>query len=90
MKPTIANLWNSRIAPCANCGAGDSKIETLAVMMERQSQALCQELGQQQKDALGKYLACTEEYICLISSQAFSDGFCLASRLMAEAFSEDV
>lgn len=84
MKQTIQELWNGNIAPGENCGVGQFKIERIAVLMERNREALNQELGQQQKAIFEKYIDCSEEYLGLLSEQAFCDGFCLGSRLMAE------
>lgn len=89
VKRTIEDLWNGNIASAENCGVGDPEIENLVILIERHKELLNKELGQQQKSIFEKYVDCTEEYVCLISKCAFRDGFSLASRLMAEALSEN-
>lgn len=86
MKETIENLWNGNIAPGEICGAGNPDIEHLVMLLERNKENLDKELGEQQKEILKKYIDCTDEYIYRITELAFCDGFCLASRLWAEAF----
>ena len=88
MKPTIEDLWYGHLAPGPNCGAGEMNIEKLNMLMERNGEILSKELTDQQKALFQKYVDCAEEYICLISSQAFTDGFSLACKLMAEALVE--
>lgn len=90
MKQTIQELWSGNITPGVNCGVGISEIENLAMLIERHRQTLEQELGQPQKTVFEKYADCGEEYMCLLSRQAFSDGFCLACKLMTEALSETI
>ncbi len=89
MKRTIEDLWNGNIASAENCGVGDPEIENLVMLIERHKEQLSKELGLQQKRIFEKYVDCTEEYVCLISKCAFSDGFCLASKLVTEALTEN-
>lgn len=90
MKPTIEDLWNGNITSAEKCGVGDPEIGNLVILIERHKELLNKELGQQQKSIFEKYVDCTEEYMCLISKCAFSDGFSLASKLMTEALSESL
>ncbi len=89
MKRTIEDLWNGNITSAENCGVGDPEIEDLISLIERHKGQLNKELGRQQRDIFGKYVDCMEEYVCLVSKCAFSDGFCLASKLLTEALSEN-
>lgn len=88
MKDTIEKLWNGEITPAEKCGADDPELEELITLLERHKEALGKKLDRQQKDIFEKYLDCVEEYIYFTSMHAFSDGFCLASKLMCEALSE--
>lgn len=90
MKQTIHELWSGNIAPGVNCGVGIPEIENLAMLIERHRQTLDRELGQQQKTVFEKYADFVEEYMSLLSRRAFSDGFCLACKLMTEALSETI
>ena len=89
MKRAIEDLWNGNISPAENCGVGDPEIENLVMLMERHQEQLNRELGLPQKDILGKYVDCTEEYVYLIFKSAFCDGFSLACKRMTEALSEN-
>ena len=85
MKPAIEDLWNGSIVSAENCGVGDPEIENLVMLMERHKLQLDKELGQTQRNVFEKYADCAEEYAQLLCKCAFGEGFCLASRLMAEA-----
>lgn len=84
MRPTVEALWNGNLSFAENCGAGIPEIENLVMLMERNKENLNKELGEHQKESFQKYIDCTEEYIWLLSTQAFSDGFCLGGRLFCE------
>lgn len=85
MKHTIENLWNGNITPCESCGTTNAEIEELVRLMERNRDDLSKGLSEHQKETLAKYMDCADEYMCFITMQAFSDGFCLASKLLTEA-----
>lgn len=82
---TIEQLWTGVIKPAEDCGVGIPEIENLVVLIERNKEELRRKLGQEQWDVFEKYTDCAEEYSYLVSLRAFSDGFCLAAKLMAEA-----
>ena len=86
MKNNIKNLWHGNISPAECCGVNVPEIERLVLLIERKRELLVQELGEQQRDLLQKYTDYYDEYAYLITAQAFSDGFCLACRLLSEAF----
>lgn len=86
MKPTIEQLWNGSIEPCDICG-NDQKFTELACLMERNRNDLNEQLSKAQKETFEKYIDCAEEYQYLLTAQAFSEGFSLASKLWAEALS---
>ena len=88
MTQIIADLWNGSIAPCENCGSQDPEIHHLVGLMEKNRADLTSGLTAAQKEALQKYLDCSEEYLLRMQEQAFCDGFCLAGRLLSEIFSE--
>lgn len=88
MYSAISNLWYGRYAPYAYRG-GHSQIDELISLMQRHNTSLLGELASTQKATYEKYCECAEEYTQLLSELAFHDGFCLASRLLAEAFVEN-
>lgn len=88
MKNTITNLWNGRIEPYAHCGEENTEMKLLTSLIERNHSVLYRELTNKQKELLEKYTDCCDEYMLLLSEQAFCDGFCLGARLLSEALSE--
>lgn len=89
MKRNIDNLWHGNLSPAENCGVHHPEIERLALLIEKNRETLDRELVQQQNDAFQKYTDYYDEYTYLITAQAFSDGFCLACKLLSEAFSTE-
>ena len=89
MKPTIQALWDGNIVPGPNCGAGDTKTERLSIQMDDKREKLEGTLSEEHRRLLKKYIDCTDEYVRMLTAHAFSDGFCLASRLLTEALSEE-
>lgn len=85
MTHTIADLWNGNIMPCEHCGSHDPELKQLVCFMERHRETLCAELTPVQMDTLQKYMDCSEEYLLRMLELAFSDGFCIASKLLTES-----
>ena len=87
MNPTLERLWNGTLTPCKNCGNCDPEIHTLIMLMQRNRDALLKELPPQGKELFQKYMDSSEEYTYLLTAHAFSDGFSLATKLIAESIS---
>ena len=87
MGRTIEQLWNGRIAPWERCGAGNPEIEELVILIERHERALDTLLSSEQTAIFEKYADCMDEYIYLLSVEAFRSGFRLAKNLLTEALS---
>ena len=87
MLQTITDLWNGNIAPVEHCGAHDADANHLIGLMERNREALREGLTAAQKETFQKYVDCSEEYLLRMLELAFSDGFCLGSRLAVEFLS---
>ena len=85
MKRTIIDLWNGEISPITNCGNGDPEIDNLVELIERNCKNLENTSNESQKETLEKYVCCVNEYLDLITEQAFCDGFCLSSKLLTES-----
>ena len=85
MTETIINLWNGNIAPCEHCGAHDPAVNKLIGLMERNREKLCKGLTEAQMELYQKYIDCSEEYLLRMLELAFSDGFCLGSKLAMES-----
>ena len=85
MCSAINDLWNGNVAVCEHCGVGDPEIENLVCLIERTRNALESKLDHEQKSLLEKYIDNADEFQYLITQHAFSDGFCLACKLLTEA-----
>jgi len=90
MTMLFEQLWNGQIAPCKTCGNNDPEVQELAELLERNKLDLDHALSEEQKELLKRYISCYEEYQYLITVHAFRKGFSLASKLLAEALSEDL
>lgn len=88
MKQTLEALWNGEIAPGQTNGVYDPEMEHLTVLMDRNREELNQSLSQAQKDIFDKYIDCADEFTYLSATQAFCDGFSLASKLLMEALTQ--
>lgn len=85
MQTIIADLWQGNITPARELEAASPQIREILQLMERNSEALCELLNEKQKEAFEKYYDCVEEYLDLMTEQAFCSGFCLGGKLMASA-----
>ena len=88
MSNIIADLWNGRVAPMEDCGRNHPQVRELIRLLDRNEEKLTAELTQGQKCTLDKYTACWEEYLDLITEEAFCSGFCLGSKLLTQALME--
>lgn len=80
---TIAKLWNGEIEPVRYSGVNNREMKQLWNLVQKNFKKL--EHSVEEKDLLKKYDACINEYIILTAEQAFCDGFCLGTKLTAEA-----
>lgn len=87
MPQTIIDLWYGNIAPCEHCGSHDPEANHLISLIERNREALCENLTAEQKETFQKYIDCMEEYLLRMLELAFCDGFCMGSRLVMESLS---
>jgi len=85
MRQVIEKLWNGNMEPYENCGTNDPEIQDLSMLITRNKDKLYEILDTNQRNIFEKYVDCEEEYTHLICKCAFSDGFCLAGKLFAEA-----
>ena len=89
MRETMKDLWYGNVNPCEKCGGSDPELRQLLSLVEQNRAALACGLEKSQREVLEKMIANYDKYWCLLEEQAFCDGFCLASRLMAEVLSAD-
>lgn len=88
-KSTIAQLWNGEIEPVLHLGKNDTEIKKLEELIRINFEKLEKSLDDPLKERLENYRDCLDEYTVLISEQAFCSGFCLGTRLTAEAFTAE-
>ncbi len=88
MKRTLESLWNGDAAPGQTYGVNDPDMEYLVMLMDRNREALNQELCEEQKVLFDRYIDCSDEFTYLSAAQAFCEGFSLASKLLTEALAE--
>lgn len=80
---TIAKLWNGELEPVRYSGMNNQEMKQLWSLVQRNFEE--PEKSINDKDLLKKYDDSINEYIILTAEQAFCDGFCLGTKLTAEA-----
>lgn len=85
MSNTIAQLYRGQLEPKNILGNGNIEMRRAEILIEKNFNKLKENLNEETKIILEKYSQCIDEYIVLISEQAFCDGFCLGTRISAEA-----
>ncbi len=89
MKKMIVDLWNGNLEPIATCGRNNAEIKKVVRLIERNRDKLVDKLDEKQKVIFEKYDSCINEYLVLITEQAFSDGYSVGSKLLAEALIDE-
>lgn len=85
MSNTIAQLYRGRLEPKSVLGNGNGEMRRTEILIGNNFNRLKENLNEEAKGILEKYNECMKEYIALIGEQAFCDGFCLGTRISAEA-----
>lgn len=85
MSNTIAQLYRGQLEPKSVLGNGNVEMRRTELLIENNYKKLKDNLNEDTKIVLEKYRQCIDEYIVLISEQAFCDGFCLGTRILSEA-----
>lgn len=83
---TISELWYGNIHPFEQCTYGDKRVKELIKLAARNHEELEKSLTEKQKEILEKLEECLNEMHDYAEQDAFSYGFRLGLRLMAEAF----
>ena len=81
---TILALWEGRLEPGKRCGTG-KEIREVEELLERNRSRLQASLNENEKSILDKYDDCIEEQLFIVAEQAFYEGYCLGTKLTAEA-----
>lgn len=85
MTKTISQLWCGNLEPVMHLGANNIEIAKMEKLMSDNFSKLKTNINDEQKEILEKYLDCVNDYVLLISEQSFCDGFCLGTKISAEA-----
>ena len=85
MTNTIVRLWHGELEPVSSSGTNDPELKELERLLQRNGERLEEYLDEKGKALFEKYYNCVEEYISVLCEQSFCNGFCLGTRLAAEA-----
>lgn len=85
MTKTISELWSGNLDPISRLGMNNIEIAKMEKLMLDNYKNLKAKLNDEQKEILEKYYDCVSDYGLLISEQSFCDGFCLGTKISAEA-----
>ena len=85
MTKTISQLWGGNLDPVMHLGANNIEIGKMEKLMSDNFSKLKTNINDEQKEILEKCLDCVNDYVLLISEQSFCDGFCLGTKISAEA-----
>lgn len=85
MTNTIVRLWHGDLEPVSSSGTNDPELKELERLLQRNGERLEEYLDEKGKALFEKYYNCVEEYISVLCEQAFSNGFCLGTKITAEA-----
>ena len=88
MKRTLIDLWYGNIDPQEQAQA-NPQVPDLLKLLERNHDALCKTLNDDQKELLEKYQSCADEISGFCERDSFIYGFRLGMRLAIEVLTED-
>lgn len=74
MESEIKKLWNGNIQPCVGCGNENHDINCAKTLLEKMGEKLERDLDKEQKSLFEKFNKNMEEYLSLMTEQAFLTG----------------
>ena len=87
MNNSIAQLWNGGIAPADGLGKNNYEIEQLTELIDHILEGFENSLTKEQEKQFEKLVNNVNEYISMITEEAFCDGFSVGTKLLADAMS---
>ena len=84
MRTTLEDLYYGNISPHERYIKRGTRVDKLVKLICRNEEELESSLTEKQKETFGKFKDCTNELSSITEGEAFSAGFILAKRLMAE------
>lgn len=85
MDNILEQLWYGNIAPWEHSTHNDREYKELTELLHRNRDKLTEGLTEAQKELLDKYDECQNELNAKTEKNAFVQGFCLGTRLLAAA-----
>ena len=85
MDNILEKLWYGNIAPWEQSTRHDREYKELTALLRRNRDRLTEGLTEAQKELLEKYDECQNELNAKTEKNAFVQGFCLGTRLLAAA-----
>jgi len=86
----LDELWYGNISPFEQCIRGDKQLKELLKLVARNKEELDASLTDKHKETLEKFEENLNEMHGIAERDAFSYGFSLGVRLMAEAFLQPI
>lgn len=83
---TISKLWSGQLEPIVYLGKNNRKLHEQENLIASNLENLENILDRRGAELLEKYRISMEEYISKACEQSFCDGYCLATKITAEAF----
>lgn len=87
MSNTIEKLYEGKLEPLRSIGKSNGEMRRMENLIERNKNKIEETLDGDTKAIFEKYVECINEYLLLVSEQAFCDGFCLGARILSESIS---
>ena len=85
MDNILEQLWYGNVAPWEQSNRLDREYKELTELLHRNRDGLTEGLTEAQKELLDKYDECQNELNAKTEKNAFVQGFCLGTRLLAAA-----
>lgn len=85
MNNSIAQLWNGNIAPINGLGKNNYEAEQLEELIDHILKGFGEGLTKQQEEQFEKLVNNANEYISMITQEAFCDGFSVGTKLIIDA-----
>ena len=89
MKQILGQLWNGNLIPVRTYTDHAPEIAEAGRALQNSGEALVRSLNDDQEREYERYAACLEEYLSLLTEQAFVEGFRCGAKAMTEVFSEN-
>lgn len=90
MRTTLEDLYFGNISPHERYIQRGTRVDKLVKLICKNEEELNTSLTEKQKESFEKFKDCTNELSCITEGEAFSSGFILATRLMAEVMQASV